>query len=149
MSSSSSETKKLLDDEGAKEAYGTEQPFEGDGPKPSRNPVVEFVMTHRTSIPGYGMLKMLKGSSLYSLYVLFILLMVYLTNQLDRYTLPIVTPSAGYDLHYGDIYCFKSRQVSSKLFKEYNITKNITDICGKKSYTFVDEFGENETVNVK
>lgn len=95
------------------------------------------------------MLKMLKASSVYSLYVLFILLMVYLTNQLDRYTLPIVTSSAGYDLRYGDIYCFKNRQYPNKLFEEFGIGKNITDICGAEDY--VDEYNStyNNTLNVK
>ena len=150
--SSNSETKKLLDDEGAKGAYGSdEMPFKGsgEGSAPSGNRMVAFIKTHRTSIPGYGMLKMLKGSSLYSLYALFILLLVYLTNQLDRYTLPIVTSSAGYDLGYGDVYCFENTQISGKLFKKYNVTSNITGICSKKAYTFTDDFGQNETVNVK
>lgn len=148
--SGSSETKKLLDDGGATGPYGSDEslssPPEGQRPSsPTPNRMVAFLSTHRASIPGYGMLKMLKGSSLYSLYVLFILLMVYLTNQLDRYTLPIVTTSAGYDLQYGDKYCFKNRQLPSKVFKEYDIYGNITDICGEEKY---DE-GFNDTVNVK
>lgn len=112
----------------------------------SSGPVLTFFERHKNSIPGYGMLQMVKSSSIYALYVLFILLLVYLMNQLDRYTLPIVTTSAGYDLHYGDIYCIKNRQVNQSLFKEYNITTNITGICGNETY--YDEF-LNETLNVK
>lgn len=153
--SGSNETKKLLDDEEASGPYGSNEalssPPVGKRPSsPPRNRLVVFLSTHRSSIPGYGMLKMLKGSSLYSLYVLFILLMVYLTNQLDRYTLPIVTTSAGYDLQYGDRYCFKNRQLPSKVFKEYDIYENITDICGDENYhEFNDTQFNDTTLDVK
>ena len=139
------ESKKLLDGEEYRGDYGSDESTSPSGKQSPPNPILNFFSTHRTSIPGYGMLKMIKGSSLYSLYVLFILLMVYLTNQLDRYTLPIVTSSSGYDLQYGDVYCIKNKQIPAKLFKEYDIPKNITDICGNKKYK--DEF--NETLNVK
>lgn len=153
--SGDNETKKLLEDEEAPGPYGSESPPLGERKaeevdhqeSPISNPVLAFLSLHRTSIPGYGMIKMLKASSLYSLYVLFILLMVYLTNQLDRYTLPIVTSSAGYDLKYGDQYCFKNKHIPSEVFKEYNITKDITDICSKEAYE--DEDTDNKTVNVK
>lgn len=143
--SGNNETKKLLEDEEARGPYSSESPSPGEE-APNRNSVLVFLSTHRTSIPGYGMLKMLKASSLYSLYVLFILLMVYLTNQLDRYTLPIVTSSAGYDLKYGDQYCFKNTRISSEVFKKYNITKDITDICSSEAY---EEDNGTITLNVK
>lgn len=44
-------------------------------------------------------------AGLYSIYVLIILLIAYLLNQLDRYTLPIVTSQMAQDLHYGDQVC--------------------------------------------
>jgi hypothetical protein len=151
-----SEKKKLLEEDEAGGDYGTDEtgfspppdePWKQPPSPPPRNAVLEFFSTHRASIPGYGMLKMLKGSSLYSLYVLFILLMVYLTNQLDRYTLPIVTSSSGYDLQYGDVYCIKNKQIPASAFDKYHI--NTTSVCGKKDYDYVDDFGLNETLNVK
>jgi len=54
-------------------------------------------------------------------------------NQLDRYTLPIVTTSAGYDLHYGDKLCMRNKTLPDELgraMEEYSLTdyfKNCTD----------------------
>ncbi|CAG7718590.1 unnamed protein product [Allacma fusca] len=50
-------------------------------------------------------LKLAKGSSSYSLYVLALLLFAYLLNQLDRYTLAIVAKPLAQELHYGDKAC--------------------------------------------
>lgn len=128
--------------------YGSEDSLSPNPEMPERpsNPVSAWMYDHRASIPGYGMLKLMRGASIYSLYVLFILLLAYLLNQLDRYTLPIVTTSAGYDLQYGDRVCMKSRMLPQKVFDEFHVTKNITDICSSESY--FDEF-LNETLNVK
>ena len=46
--------------------------------------------------------------NLYSIYVLFILLLTYLLNQLDRYMLGIVTKPMAQELHYGDMACMKN-----------------------------------------
>ena len=110
------------------------------------NSCLAWFYDHRASIPGYGMLKLIKGASVYSLYVLFVLLMAYLLNQLDRYTLPIVTTDVGYDLKYGDLVCMKNRNISQGTFDDYNITKNITDICSDEEYFDEDM---NETLNIK
>lgn len=110
------------------------------------NGCLAWLYDHRTSIPGYGMLKLVRGASIYSLYVLFVLLMAYLLNQLDRYTLPIVTSDVGYDLNYGDKICMKNRRLSQDIFDDFNITSNITDICSNEAY--FDEF-LNQTLDVK
>lgn len=124
--------------EGGGEPYGSASPPPGASygaeKKRPENGVLAFLYDHRASIPGYGMLQMLKQSSVYSLYVLAALLLAYLLNQLDRYTLPIVTSSSGYDLRYGDLSCMKNRHISKHMFEEYDITKNITSICSNDSY---------------
>ena len=111
-----------------------------------QNKVLLFLYEHRSSIPGYGMIRMVRGVSVYALYVLVAMLLAYLLNQLDRYTLPIVTTSAGYDLQYGDLLCMKNRKIPQNIFDDYNITSNITDICTKEKY-FDEEL--NTTINVK
>lgn len=113
--------------------------------EPPTNPCLRYLYEHRASIPGYGMLKLVRSSSIYSLYVLLVLLMAYLLNQLDRYTLPIVTSHAGYDLNYGDVVCMTNTRVSNATFELYNVTADITKICSSESYK--DEF--NITYNVK
>lgn len=141
---SSKEKERLIEDGEARDPYGTAAHVQHD--QRPRNAVLGYIYDHRSSIPGSGMLMLLKGSSVYALYVLLILLMAYLLNQLDRYTLPIVTPFAGYDLKYGDLACMKNRQVDQSVFDSLNITSNLTDICTNKAY-YVEEF--NETINVK
>ncbi|XP_074655462.1 MFS-type efflux pump MSMEG_3705-like [Tubulanus polymorphus] len=47
----------------------------------------------------------LRRAGLYSLYVLLLLLIAYLLNQLDRYTLAIVSTPIAQELHYGDEVC--------------------------------------------
>ena len=121
-----------------------DQVNEQDGKRP-QNKIMGFLYDHRKTIPGYQMISMIRNVGVYSLYVLFVLLLAYLLNQLDRYTLPIVTSSAGYDLHYGDLVCMKTKSLSD-VFEENNITSSITDICTNKSY-YLPEL--NESVNVK
>lgn len=103
--------------------------------------VMGYLYDHRATIPGYGMIQMIRGVSIYSLYVLLALLLAYLLNQLDRYTLPIVTTSAGYDLQYGDRSCMKNRNLSMNEFAD-----NRTSICTNETYFDVLY---NETINVK
>lgn len=57
------------------------------------------------NVPGYGLLLLVKKTKPYNLFVLFMMLMAYLFNQLDRYTLPIVTTLSGPDIGYGDYSC--------------------------------------------
>ncbi|XP_013388870.1 protein spinster homolog 1 [Lingula anatina] len=52
----------------------------------------------------------LRSASLYSLYVLLLLLIAYLLNQLDRYTLAIVTQPMAQEIHYGDHGCLDNTE---------------------------------------
>ncbi len=151
MSSSSSEKKGLLEGAEVPEApYGSasvqKHPAEQPTAAGTHNSFVTYISSKRRSIPGYVMLQMIRTAGPYALYALFILLMAYLINQLDRYTLPIVTSSAGYDLKYGDVYCLKGRQYPKGTFEKYGITKNITDICSNDAY-FDEDL--NITLDVK
>ncbi|XP_077986710.1 MFS-type efflux pump MSMEG_3705-like [Glandiceps talaboti] len=47
----------------------------------------------------------------YAVYVLILLLIAYLLNQLDRYALAIVTQPMAQDIHYGDQSCLKNNSV--------------------------------------
>ena len=53
------------------------------------------------------------GAGCYNIYVLLLLLLAYLLNQLDRYTLPIVTKPMAQDVHYGDIVCMTNSSFTS------------------------------------
>ncbi|CAH1785992.1 unnamed protein product [Owenia fusiformis] len=55
----------------------------------------------------------LRHAGCYSIYVLFLLLFAYLLNQLDRYTLPIVTKPMAQELHYGDKVCMQNSSAGS------------------------------------
>ena len=102
----------------------------GEGTRP-RNAALDFLVKHREKIPGYGMMRMVRQSGVYSLYVLGCLLVVYLINQLDRYTLPIVTTSMGPDLRYGDKTCQPNPHANSTVLHEANFT---TSICTSTAF---------------
>ena len=93
-------------------------------------PCLVTVYTNRARIPGYGLWRLLRKASLYSLYVLFIMLCAYLLNQLDRYTLPITAKYVGFDLKFGDLRCLPN--FTELLSPEYNIPRSVvyTDIIG-------------------
>ena len=113
---------------------GTRGDEDGEGVTYTRSRLAQIVYDHREKIPGYGVLRMLKQGSVYSLYVLMALLMVYLLNQLDRYTLPIVTTSMGPDLRYGDKTCQINPHVNSTMLVESGYYKNFTKNCASKSF---------------
>lgn len=50
-----------------------------------------------------------RKAKLYSLYVLAVLFLVYMLNQLDRYALPIVNIETAQELHYGERSCLKTK----------------------------------------
>ena len=91
-----------------------------------------FIFRHRDKIPGYGVYRMIRGVKPYALYVLLMMLLVYLLNQLDRYTLPIVTTSVGYDLRYGDKVCMANRQLNSTIS---HAAGNLSSLCKATNYT--------------
>ena len=103
-----------------------------EGSPPPSNRIATYLHTHRDKIPGYGVLLMVKGVRVYALYVLLMMLGAYLLNQLDRYTLPIVTTDAGYDLEYGDLACMKSHNKTVR-----NVPDNVTDLCTSDFYKYV------------
>ena len=76
------------------------------------------------NVPGYGLLLLVKKTKPYGLYVLFMMLMAYLFNQLDRYTLSIVTTLSGPDVGYGDYSCMAIPQYAGTA----NISKHCTNI---------------------
>lgn len=104
----------------------TKESEDGVGETYYRNSLGNFFYKNREKIPGYGMLRMLRQSGIYPLYVLLAMLVVYLLNQLDRYTLPIVTTSVGADLRYGDKTCQDNPHVNSTAFKDANFTGDCT-----------------------
>lgn len=93
----------------------------------TRSRFMQALYDNREKIPGYGVLKMVTQGRLYSLYVLLALLAVYLLNQLDRYTLPVVTTSVGPDLRYGDKTCQANPHVNKTMLMDSGFsTKNCT-----------------------
>ena len=116
--------------------YGSTQQPESQEYVPS-NSVLRYIYLHHKSIPGYGMVYMVRNVKIYALYVLLMMLIAYLLNQLDRYTLPIVTKSAGYDLRYGDLVCMKThnKSVPGMINPDNHIFANTTtDLCGSDDY---------------
>ena len=115
------------------------QSVDSDAPLHSRNKVIAFLYAHRETIPGYGMLRLARNAGPYALYVLIALLIAYFFNQLDRYTLPIVTTTVGADLHYGDKSCRVHPGVNTDILLNstcsqkdptLNVTcSNLTDYC--------------------
>ena len=89
----------------------------------TRSRCMQALYDNREKIPGYGVLRMVTQGRLYSLYVLLALLVVYLLNQLDRYTLPVVTTSVGPDLRYGDKTCQVNPHVNKTALAD-NCTTN-------------------------
>ena len=59
------------------------------------------------------------GYNVYRLYVLFLLLLAYVTNQLDRFLISVCTVAMATDLDYGDQTCTDN---SSYLKSELNFT---------------------------
>ncbi len=85
-----------------------------------------FIFRHRHVIPGYGVYRMIRGVKPYAHWVLLMMLLVYLINQLDRYTLPIVVTEVGYDLGYGDEICMANKRLNHTVLEEAG---NITMQC--------------------
>ena len=57
-------------------------------------------------------LKVFRQAKPYSLYVLLVLLLTYMLNQLDRYALSITSVEIAQDLKYGDKSCQKLPNVA-------------------------------------
>lgn len=52
-----------------------------------------------------GTISMLKSAGKYPTYVLFILMLVYLVNQMDRYVLAVSSEQMACDVHFGKRIC--------------------------------------------
>ena len=59
----------------------------------------------------------------YSFYVLILLLVAYLLNQLDRYMLAIETTQMGREIEYGDLACLKNLTYDSTAFNNVTCSK--------------------------
>ncbi len=126
----------LVNDEPANNFTGSSPPSYGaaaaseEEAESSPQPVMKdsgFMYRHRDKIPGYGVYRMVRGVKPYAHWVLLMMLLVYLINQLDRYTLPIVVTEVGYDLHYGNEVCMVNRELNQTLMDAaINITKRCT-----------------------
>ena len=95
----------------------------------ARSKPLRYLHEHRKIIPGYGAIQLVMRARLYALYVLFLLLLAYLINQLDRYTLPIVTTTVGAELRYGDMSCQPEPNVTDSVLKHAGLPTNFTSIC--------------------
>ncbi len=142
--------KELLDTTENGHSYGSSSSSSSDLPPtedaPKGNKIQQFLYEHRKSIPGYGTAQLIRKAEPYALYVLFALLVAYLLNQLDRYTLPVVTSTVGAELEYGDKACRANPDLKSYWLDAsntsltrcpyYNNTPcdNITDVCTKDKY---------------
>ena len=72
-----------------------------------------------------GLRALLVHASGYSLYVLLLLLLTYLLNQLDRYMLAVVARPSAQEIHFGDQGCVLNDTVKSAL--EETDCSNCTD----------------------
>ena len=64
-------------------------------------------------------------SGAYSVYVLVLLTVTYLLNQLDRFMLSVVTRPMAQDIHYGDLGCVPNSSYHTKVMD--HTTCNATD----------------------
>lgn len=85
-------------------------------------PLLVKIYRGRSRIPGYGLWRLFRQASAYSLFVLFVMLMAYLLNQLDRYTLPITAKYVGFDLKFGELRCLPN--FTELLSPTYNIPRS-------------------------
>ena len=91
------------------------------------NKITAFLYKHREKIPGYWTLQLILRP--YPSYVLVMMLIAYLLNQLDRYTLPVVTTHVGAELHYGDKSCRANPNISAGVWNNTDLFPNATDQC--------------------
>lgn len=73
-------------------------------------------------------IQVFRQANAYSLYILFVMLVVYMLNQLDRYALSITSVETAQSLHYGDKSCLPLPgfpKDTSKLCK--NLTQSVCE----------------------
>ena len=91
------------------------------------NKVAVFLYKHRKKIPGYWTFQLILRP--YPAYVLVMMLVAYLLNQLDRYTLPVVTTHVGAELHYGDKSCRPNPNIPPGVWNHTDLFPNATKQC--------------------
>ena len=69
-------------------------------------------------------IQVFRKASPYSLYVLFVMLVIYMLNQLDRYALSITSVEIAQSLKYGDKSCLPLSGFPKELS---NLCKNLTE----------------------
>ncbi|XP_072045497.1 MFS-type efflux pump MSMEG_3705-like [Amphiura filiformis] len=76
-------------------------------------------------------------AGIYALYVLFLLLLAYLLNQLDRYCLAICTQPMAQEIEYGDQSCLALKNVSKDIRGDVDCPKikNDPDSCDEQTGT--------------
>lgn len=82
-----------------------------------------------TKVPGYGMVQLFTKAKPYALYVLFLMLLAYLLNQLDRYTLPIVYKAVGAALGYGDYSCQANPDITKAILNSSGLNDTVFKVC--------------------
>lgn len=82
-----------------------------------------------TYLPGYGVFRLMRNASIYSLYVLLLLLAAFLLNQLNRFTLPVTTKAVAQDVHYGSLSCMINGPTENNGWISRWELKNLTTIC--------------------
>ncbi|ESO86450.1 hypothetical protein LOTGIDRAFT_220749 [Lottia gigantea] len=65
----------------------------------------------------------------YSVYVLILLLLTYLLNQLDRYMLAITVQPMAQEIHFGDKGCLKNNSLPKDFIKDIKCDGNSTEFC--------------------
>ena len=74
----------------------------------------------------FGLLRLGQAGG-YSIYVLFILLLAYLLNQLDRYMLAITNPTMARDIGYGGEACLEKLNLPDSAFSGVHCTNATTE----------------------
>ena len=67
----------------------------------------------------------IRKAGLYAMYVLLLLLLAYLLNQLDRYCLAICTEPMAQEIGYGDQSCLALKNVSKEVLPDIKTCTNI------------------------
>ncbi|XP_050414954.1 protein spinster homolog 1 [Patella vulgata] len=83
----------------------------------------EPIIPPKQNIPWY------KEVKCYSVYVLLILLLTYLLNQLDRYMLAITVKPMAQEIHFGDLGCMVNETYPSDVTKGASCKANTTENC--------------------
>lgn len=107
---------------------------EDDSDEPPPYKATEKKKAFYKYLPGYGVFRLVKKASPYSLYVLMLLLAAYLLNQLNRYTLPVTTKAVAQDVHYGSKSCMISEATEHNSWISQEELKELTSMCSNNAH---------------